>query len=52
MDYMMEDVQNAAPEAHETAKLGASTQRSDKQSVTKRFVVQPIFEAGVPILPD
>ncbi|OXV07086.1 hypothetical protein Egran_05149 [Elaphomyces granulatus] len=37
MDYMMEDAQNAAPEAHETAKLGASTQRSDKQSVTKRL---------------
>jgi hypothetical protein len=48
MDYTMEDIQNAAPEAHATSKLGASTQRSDNQSVTKRFVVQPSFVAGVP----
>jgi len=33
----MEDIQNAAPEAHATSKLGASTQRNDNQSVTKRL---------------
>jgi len=37
MDYTMEDIQNAAPEAHATSKLGASTQRNDNQSVTKRL---------------
>ena len=40
MDYTMEDTQNSAPDAHETTKLGSSAQRSDTQSVTKRFVFQ------------
>ncbi|XHG01621.1 Ubiquitin-conjugating enzyme E2 11 [Aspergillus wentii] len=33
----MEDTQNAAPDAHETSKLGSSAQRNDTQSVTKRL---------------
>lgn len=38
MDYAMEDTQNAAPQAHEASKLGASAPRGDTQSVTKRYV--------------
>jgi ubiquitin-conjugating enzyme E2 C len=38
MDYAMEDTQNAAPQAHEASKLGASVPRGDTQSVTKRYV--------------
>ncbi|KAH8701652.1 putative ubiquitin conjugating enzyme [Talaromyces proteolyticus] len=37
MDYTMEDTQNAAPQAHEASKLGASAPRTDTQSVTKRL---------------
>lgn len=36
MDYTMEDTQNAAPDAQETTKLGAPSQKGDTQSVTKR----------------
>lgn len=43
MDYTMEDTQNAAPDAHEASKLGSSAQRSDTQSVTKRFVTPPML---------
>lgn len=38
MDFTMEDTQNAAPEAHEASKLAPSAQRTDTQSVTKRYV--------------
>jgi len=38
MDYNMEDTQNSAPDALEASKLNSSAQRSDTQSVTKRFV--------------
>jgi ubiquitin-conjugating enzyme E2 C len=38
MDYSMEDTQNSAPDALEASKLNATGQRSDTQSVTKRFV--------------
>lgn len=34
----MEDTQNSAPDALEASKLNSSAQRSDTQSVTKRFV--------------
>jgi len=34
----MEDTQNSAPEAQEANKLNSSGQKSDTQSVTKRFV--------------
>jgi ubiquitin-conjugating enzyme E2 C len=38
MDYSMEDTQNSAPDALEASKLNTTGQRSDTQSVTKRFV--------------
>jgi hypothetical protein len=38
MDYSMEDTQNSAPDALEASKLNPTGQRSDTQSVTKRFV--------------
>lgn len=41
MDYTMEDTQNSAPDALEATKLNSSAQRSDTQSVTKRFVSCP-----------
>lgn len=37
MDYTMEDTQNSAPDVLEATKLNSSGQRSDTQSVTKRF---------------
>lgn len=33
----MEDTQNSAPEAQQASKLNSSGQKSDTQSVTKRF---------------
>lgn len=38
MDYTMEDTQNSAPDALEATKLNSSGQRTETQSVTKRFV--------------
>ncbi|KAJ6162793.1 hypothetical protein N7497_002772 [Penicillium chrysogenum] len=38
MDYSMEDTQNSAPDAQQASKLNSSGQKSDTQSVTKRFV--------------
>jgi ubiquitin-conjugating enzyme E2 C len=38
MDYSMEDTQNSAPDAQQASKLNPSGQKSDTQSVTKRFV--------------
>jgi hypothetical protein len=34
----MEDTQNSAPDAQQASKLNSSGQKSDTQSVTKRFV--------------
>lgn len=43
----MEDTQNAAPEAHEASKLAPSAQRTDTQSVTKRYVNARLSSGGM-----
>jgi hypothetical protein len=40
----MEDTQNSVPETLEATKLSGAGQRSDTQSVTKRFGIPPVTE--------